>query len=63
MEKSVILEKDLQNLSNVCAAIDVLSNLLSGYLTVARPLLDLGYQQSANFTGYLQTRTFVPEIS
>ena len=63
MEKSVILEKVLQNLSNVCAAIDVLSNLLSGYLTVARPLLDLGYQQSANFTGYLQARTFVSEIS
>ena len=41
MEKSMPLEKNLQNFSDACAANDILSSLLGGYITVTRSLLDL----------------------
>lgn len=41
MEKSMPLEKNLQNFSDACAANDILSSLLGRYITVTRSLLDL----------------------
>ena len=48
VEKSVFLKKDLQNRSNACTVIDVLSSLLWGYITVTRSLLEFGDQHAVS---------------